>query len=404
MKRLKGLAISWFFAPYVGSADIDFFKRIKDTDIDYTVLQVARKGRDDEVLKHATHAGISRVEVQTDYNNPRGRIARDEFRDACLYHYKVNAVEYDFIISHSNEIPSHAVALEIKRLNPKLPWIAYFGDLFRDNPYIRHMPGYPLVDEDTKTELDAIRNADVVILNNDYQKQLMFKGDMAAYAHKAVVIPHCYDKNMYPRERKDERSEAPIRFAHLGTLYHVKRTAEPVLRAVDRLLSIYPAYRRRFEVVFYGSSVSSHDISVHAFMKNRNHVIFEDGVSYMQSLALMKDADVLLLIDGIFDEQEDDLGFNPFLAGKLMDYMGAQRPIMAVTMPKGPSADILTASRNILANQNIDRIAYTMKRYIDGKIVPDYNAYAAYECEKIAPMMEAAIRGAMMKGKISEAV
>lgn len=398
MKRLKGFAVSWFFAPYIGSADIDFFKRIKDTDINYTVFQVSRKERDEKLLGFATRAGIHRMEVKTDYNNPRGRLARDEFKAACLYHFGKHSDDYDFVISHSNEIPSHAVAAEIKRQKPEIPWIAYFGDLFRENPYIKHIPGYPLVEEDSETELETIRLADTVILNNEYQRDLMFKGELAKYVHKAVVIPHCYDKRMYPVAPSVTYPNRPFRFAHLGTLYHVKRTAEPVLRAVERLISIYPEYHRKFEVVFYGSSVSSHDISVHAFMKNRNHVIFEDSVSYEDSLSLMCGADALLLIDGIFSKEEDGIDCNPFLAGKLMDYMGARRPIMGVTMPKGPSADILRASRNLVADERIDRIAYVMKRYIDGKVNPDYSSYDSYECERISSLMENAIKDTVRIG------
>ena len=45
MNKTNGFAISWFFAPYIGSADIDFYKRIKNTNIDYLVAQVAREIR-----------------------------------------------------------------------------------------------------------------------------------------------------------------------------------------------------------------------------------------------------------------------------------------------------------------------------------------------------------------------
>ena len=44
MNKTNGFAISWFFAPYIGSADIDFYKRIKNTNIDYLVAQVAKSG------------------------------------------------------------------------------------------------------------------------------------------------------------------------------------------------------------------------------------------------------------------------------------------------------------------------------------------------------------------------
>lgn len=170
----------------------------------------------------------------------------------------------------------------------------------------------------------------------------------------------------------------------------MKRTAEPLLRAVDRLIEIYPAYRNRFEVVFFGNTPTSRDIKVHTNMVNRNHVRFEEPVSYLKSLEIMCGADALILIDGIFSPEEDGIDCNPFLAGKLMDYMGARKPVLGITMDKGPSADILRASGNMLADDRIDRIAFVLKRYIDRKVSPDFGIYQQYTADRIGRMMDEA--------------
>ena len=390
MQRLRAFTVSWFFAPYLGSADLDFFKRIKDTHLDYRVVQLRRDVRDDGILRFVTHAGLERLEVDTDFRNPRTRRTRDAFRDAALAAFG-DGRGYDVLISHSNEIASHAVAYELKKRQPRMPWVAYFGDLFIRNPYLRYIKDYPLVPEDNQTEIDTLTHADLVICNNDYQADLMFTGDLARFRHKAVTIPHCYDPAMYdpaPPASTNQR----FTIAHLGTLYHVKRTAEPVLRAVDRLVEIYPAYRGAFEVLFYGGAPCANDLSVHAFMRQRGHVRFEEPVGYLASLRLMQAADALLLIDGIFDPAEDGLDCNPFLAGKLPDYMGAGKPIIGVTMAKGPSADLLRESRNLTADTRIDRIAYVLKRTIDRKVQPDLTVYQRFHSADIGAAMEAAIR------------
>jgi hypothetical protein len=73
MKKLNGFAASWFFAPYIGSADLDFFKRIKDTGFSYTVVQVARDMRDDGIMAYAS-APIRRIEItDADHTQPRTR-------------------------------------------------------------------------------------------------------------------------------------------------------------------------------------------------------------------------------------------------------------------------------------------------------------------------------------------
>lgn len=397
MQKAKGFAISWFFAPYLGSADIDFFKRIKNSQFDFDVVQVAREHRDDRILRLAT-SKINRLEVKADHKNPRSVHERAKFIRDAVRIFSENKEKYSFVISHSNEMVSHEAAAEIKKISPNIPWIAYFGDLFIKNPYVKYINGYPLVSEDTEIERNTLAAADVIILNNDYQRQLMFADDLMQYQSKSVIIPHCYDPGFYPEDVLSSNGNEKFVFAHLGALYHVKRTAEPILKAVDRLVSIYPQYKNRFEVIFYGGNPYTNDISVHAFMNSRNSVRFEDQVSYLDSLRIMKGADCLLLIDGIFNEKEDGMKFSPFLPGKLMDYMGANKPIMAVTMQEGPTADILRASGNLIADDKIDRIAYVMKRYIDGKIKPNYDTFIEYGVDVVAKKMDAAI-SAVLKGK-----
>ena len=389
MTQLSGFAVSWFFAPYVGSADIDFYKRIKNTDISYLVVQVARENRDARLMRHAGRATIERIEIDADHRNPRSVAARTKFSDEVVEIFERSDRKFDFLISHSNELISHHAAARIKEKHPALPWIAYFGDLFEKNPYIPHMRGYPLIKEDTEIEHNALRQADMIMLNNEYQRELMFAGEFAQYAHKAVVIPHCFDPAMY--EPPAPREPGKFIFAHLGTLYHVKRTASPVLQAVDRLLEIYPEYRNRFEVHFYGGSPYPIDVDAHRDMRFRDHVRFEHGVSYIESLSIMAQSDVLILIDGMFDA-EDGLKSSPFFACKLADYMGADKPILAVTMPSGPAADIMNKSGNLVADLRIDRIAYVMKRYLDRKVDVDRSVYAEYSIDVTAPQMDTAIR------------
>ncbi|WP_445657838.1 hypothetical protein [Achromobacter sp. NCFB-sbj8-Ac1-l] len=390
MKNISGFAVSWFFAPYVGSADIDFYKRIKDTNISYLVAQVARDNPDNQLLRYSGKASIERFPIELDHKNPRTPGVRRKFIDAVQDLYERNKGKFDFLISHSNEMVSHDAASRIKRRYPDLPWIAYFGDLFVRNPYVAHMRGYPMVEEDRLIERNTLRDADVILLNNEYQRDLMFVDEMEQYKHKAVVVPHCYDPMMYGSD--GERAGGKFIFAHLGTLYHVKRTAAPVLLAVDRLLEIYPEYRDKFEVRFYGGAPYAEDIEAHKDMRFREHVRFEPPVSYMASLQLMRQADVLLLIDGMFTQEQDGIDSNPFFPGKLADYMGAKKPIAAVTMAAGPSADILSRSHNLIADLRADRIAYVLKRYLDGKVKPDFGVYEDYSIDIVAPKMEQVIR------------
>ena len=130
-------------------------------------------------------------------------------------------------------------------------------------------------------------------------------------------------------------------------------------------------------------------------MRHRANVRFEEGVPYLQGLELMQKADALVLIDGIFDQDTDGLSFNPFFPGKLTDYMGANRPIMGITMKDGPTTDILHESGNLTADLKPDRIAYVLKRYIDRKVPQNSTSWLPYTCEAVAAKMTQVIRGAI---------
>lgn len=393
-KRLKGFAISWFFAPYLGSADLDFFKRIKNCNFHFDVMQMRRGQGDERVLGHTGAATLARTEVVSDHEQPRTRKVRDDFRRAALERFSKHRHEYDFIISHSNEVPSHAVALECKRLAPTLPWIAYFGDVVSTNPYVKLLESYPLHQEDCQTEAATLEVADLIICNNEYQRRSMLRATGTRHAHKTIVVPHCFEPSMF--------STAPVprnerfRFMHVGTLYHQRRTARPLLYAIDRLLEIYPAYRDAFEVVFYGGPYYHDDLTAYTSLRNRTHARLEGSVSYLESLDVMRHADVLVNIDGIFDKERDGLDESVFFPGKLTDYMGARKPTMGITMPRGPTADILKASGNLVADERVDRIAFVMKRYLDRAVKPNYSAFQRYNAHVVGAEMEASIRSAVL--------
>ena len=74
MNKTNGFAISWFFAPYIGSADIDFYKRIKNTNIDYLV---ARKSKMTAYCVVRERASAWRSGLIT---NPRTVSAREVLR------------------------------------------------------------------------------------------------------------------------------------------------------------------------------------------------------------------------------------------------------------------------------------------------------------------------------------
>ena len=81
-------------------------------------------------------------------------------------------------------------------------------------------------------------------------------------------------------------------------------------------------------------------------------------VDYLNSLKLMYDADILLLI-------EADIQKNLFLASKVADYMGANTPIVGL-VPPGSSEDILKELGCFYANPAaVNDISAALEKAID---------------------------------------
>lgn len=386
-RRLHGFVSSWLFAPYSGSADLDLFKRLLHCDVDFDVVQVRRERHDPRLLEKPARATFTRHELDVP-GGPRTRPAREAFLRGVRARFEALERPPDFLLSHSNEVPSHQAALALKRAHPDLPWLAYFGDVVSGNPYVRHMSEYPLFAEDVVIERETLANADVVICNNVHQRQMMLGVEPGA-AGRMVVVPHCFVADWYPPPAP--RAPGPFTFMHLGTLYSVKRRARPVLEAVDLLLEVYPALAGTFRVVFVGDDTPDGDLEAWRSMRHAAHVEFWPGVPYLDSLALMQKADALVIIDGIFDE----LAASPYLPGKLADALGAHRPLVALTMPAGPTAEVLRARGEPLANDDPERVAFVLKRHLDGRVRSDEATTPGFRSELVGAAMDLCFRAAL---------
>lgn len=390
---------SWLFAPYTGSADVDLFKRLRHCDADFEVVQVRGRLADKRLLEFPCRARFMRHEVDLEGAHPRSEAARERFVGAVLERF--SPARHQVLLSHSNEVPSHAAALQLKRMHPEVPWVAYFGDLVSQNPYVRHMHDYPLFEDDCFVEEQTLRNADIVVCNNRHQASLMAGRVPRDAGAPVVVVPHCYEPAFVAQESVPPAEV--FTFMHLGALYPVKRLARPVLEAVELLLEVYPALAGRFQVLFIGDEVCDADLATWRAMRHASVVRFVPGVSYLASLDLMRRADALVLIDGVFSHQQDGLSASPFMPGKLADYLGAGRRVLGVSMEQGPTAELLVAAGQPVVADDPKAIAFAMKRLLEGRF-PQPSPPLRLRAELVAAEMELVLRAALGGGAAIEAL
>lgn len=239
---------------------------------------------------------------------------------------------YDILYSRSHPGASHILAYKLKQKTQK-PWIAQFSDPWTHNPYhARHTRLRKT--SDAIWERRVIHHADVLVFPT--QEILDLYGQTFGsqnIAKKSIILPHHYVPELYQPEPSQPATapSATVSFAYFGDFYGVRSPA-PLVEALLQLAANDSDLLARVVVHFFGNLESKFTSIV-----DQSPVAITRGrVSYLDSLRQMRRSHVLLLIDAPFPN-----GSNPFLASKLIDYLGAGRPILGITSEKGTAANIL---------------------------------------------------------------
>ncbi|MBF7051769.1 glycosyltransferase [Halomonas sp. KAO] len=403
----KVLVVSWHFPPYKSSSAFNLFKRLKDTGYEYDVLQINRADKpDNEGMFRYAASRFNRYEIEVPTEDARDPEARAHYVGKVLDFYRrlKDHNHYRVMISHSHEIASHLGAMAIKKANPEMRWVASFGDPIAANPF-NESYRFPMLEEDSRIETEVLKQADRIIVTNPHQQAIVSESQaLPVDSSKFFVLPHCFDERMYPRQAtpaqavgQSEREGPVFRFMHVGMLYKFKRTSEPFMRGAQRLLEKHPELKGRFTLEFYGAN--DRYIQAAADYGLEGIASFKGTVSYLESLAVMTQADCLLLRDADFSDQ--GLRDTPFYPGKLADYLGAKKPVLAVTMAHGCVPDMLAQLGGAsLTEEDIDGIADAMWAAIQGRLTINSEEVERYSHYQTAERARQALSFPQDKKKI----
>lgn len=234
--------------------------------------------------------------------------------------------EIKVIVSFSNPLSVHLSALKIKK-KKNLPWVAFFSDPWTDNPYNVKKGLSKLVNK--YLEKQVVKNADKLIFTSQETLNVVMRKYPKNWKEKAIHIPHMYDKSIYDYTLKPDKDRFVIR--HLGEFYGI-RTPEPFLEVINDL---YEEKKELFDNVlieFYGK-LNNYNYVIGKY-KDIKCISFKEPVNYHKSIDLMLTSDLLLSIDAPAKEE------SIFLPSKLVDYIGAKKPIFSITQ-KGTAYNLI---------------------------------------------------------------
>lgn len=254
------------------------------------------------------------------------------------------STQFDLLLTRLNHFASHYVGLEVQESAKRLPWVAYFSDPWPFHHY--PAPYHSAAGRVLKWRLDGLLDrildqANSAIFPSTHQQDLQLTGHRRRFLEKAVIAPHI--GNIWHQAAAKQRGEI-LRILHAGFLMKERRT-DALFDGARALLARRPELRGVLKLEFIGRYA---DNQVPAPAADLQDVIVfhryqrpEDIWSWLQA------ADVLMLV-------EADMEVGIFFPSKLADYLGAERPILALSPAQGVANDLLGngPSRQLLAHPN----------------------------------------------------
>jgi glycosyltransferase involved in cell wall biosynthesis len=241
---------------------------------------------------------------------------------------QIAAERPDALISFAQPWINHRAALRVKRRYPQVPWIAHFSDPWVDSPY------FVPTDDNARAkaiehEREIIATADAVIFTTQETADLVMAKYPTSWGEKVHIIPHVYDLDLLGLT--EPRSRSPkITITHTGNLYE-QREPYAFLRALATLRAEMGTVELSVQFVGFATQAMQEMVKK---LDLEDIVSLKSSVPFLDSLAIAKSADLLLVIDAPAEH-------SVFLPSKIVDYLSLERPILALTPQSGASARVL---------------------------------------------------------------
>ena len=315
-----------------------------------------------------------------------GRVP-DEYRpwvagaeQATLAKLKETGFRPDALVTFGEPMSDHLLGLRLKR-RLGLPWVAHFSDPWFDNPF---RAGDIFANRINRLrERDTIAAAERVIFTSQETLELVMAKYPAAWRKKTDVLPHSFDLALYPPWRA---KQGRLVIRHLGNFYG-KRTPYPLLRAIRSLLDDKPNILDGVDFELVGRVPTGMRLHPSYRALPEGLVKVCDTVRYSESLRLMTDADLLLVMDA-------PAKISVFLPSKLIDYLGSGTLIFGI-VPPGTSASLLVRLGGMVADPSDPaQVAARLERAIAA-------AKQRRESDKPLPWGDSAVRAEFYPDRVA---
>jgi hypothetical protein len=238
------------------------------------------------------------------------------------------------LVTFGQPMSVHLAGLKIKRATG-VPWIAHFSDPWVDSPFRQSIP--ILTQLNRTMERAVIAKANRLVFCSRETVDLVMRKYPPEWKDKTAVVPHAFDLSLYGDQTPQQNG---MILRYIGNFYG-KRTPQPLIDALFALQREQPGILNNLRAELVGQIDTRFSLPKEL---PPGLLSILPPVDYLDSLRLMRTANLLLVIDAPYDE-------SVFLPSKLIEYIGARRPIFAIS-PPGVTAKLVERLGGFVANPN----------------------------------------------------
>lgn len=283
----------------------------------------------------------------------------------------------DLIFATAPPYTNFLVGKALKQASSK-PLVLDYRDEWTTMRY-RDFPTTPITQAiNRRLERSAVANADAVVTAIEPFADNLRAAGLLTETTPLVNLMNGFDPAHY--RRPAARTPNPrFTIVYTGTFYGERQTPAYFLQGLHDLLARRPALRTQIDVRFIGTIFERHARRIEGL--GLGDVVHCYGVvPHGQAVAAQMSADLLLLVVG------KGAGSGVVLTGKVFEYLGAGRPILALAPLNGPAAALIRESQTgtVVDAEDVATISQTLEKlydqWADNKLVyaPNETVVAQY--------------------------
>ncbi len=261
----------------------------------------------------------------------------------------VRREEIDLIYSSFPPSVTHLVAARIAK-KTQVPWIAEFRDPWTESPYTSKAQPFHWLEQ--RLEKRVLRGSSLLVDLGEPSSLILGK----LHAKKVAVIPNGFDEADYSTGTPPTST---FTMTYTGGITPGRRDPSPLFQAMESLKNEGKIMPGDIEIRFFGPNVQASISPLVERYSLQGFVQLNDAVPFNESILRQKESTSLLLLEW------NDKSANNTFTGKVFEYLGAGRPILAIAYPTGEIDRLLKKTGAGILTTDVTRLKEILATWLE---------------------------------------